>query len=401
VVVSSSAGQRSYDAVVIGAGIIGLACAWRAAERGLAVLCVERHQPGAGASGPSAGMIAPETEADFGEEALLRLNLEGASAWPAFREELEERAGASTGYRPSGALEVAVDRDDVELLRRRLALRASLGLEAEWLTGRACRRLEPALSPRVSGGIEAPGDGHVDPRAVVGALVAALERAGGELVTGASAALVLSGDRVAGVQVDGRGLVTAARVVAAAGAHTAALGGADPDWRPPVRPVKGQILRLRVPGEARPPAERVVRTPRCYVVCREDGEVVVGATVEERGEDVTVTAGGVFALLDAAREVLPDIDELRWVEATAGLRPGTPDNGPVVGPHGPDGLVWATGHYRGGVLLAPLTAEVVTALLTDEEPAAAFAEFPPDRFAARARNEAGRGGDRAPAGSLA
>lgn len=175
---SSSRTGRSYDAVVVGAGIVGLSCAWRAAGRGLSVLCVDSATPGSGASRAAAGMLAPTTEADFGEEALLRLNLEAAAAWPAFRDELEEAGGIDVGHRASGALEVAADRDDLEELGRRLAFRRSLGLEAEWLSGRDCRRLEPGLSPRVSGGIEAPGDGHVNPRAVIAALASALERSG-------------------------------------------------------------------------------------------------------------------------------------------------------------------------------------------------------------------------------
>jgi glycine oxidase len=162
----------------------------------------------------------------------------------------------------------------------------------------------------------------------------------------------------------------------------------DSEEMPPVRPVKGQILRLRVARGGQALADRVVRTPRCYVVSRDGGEVVVGATVEERGEDRAVTGGGVFGLLEAGREVLPDVDELEWVEAGSGLRPGTPDNAPIVGAHGPEGLVWATGHYRAGVLLAPLTGEAVAALLRGSPPPAAFAPFSPSRFAGRGTTSA-------------
>lgn len=385
---SSSRTGRSYDAVVVGAGIVGLSCAWRAAGRGLSVLCVDGATPGSGASGAAAGMLAPTTEADFGEEALLRLNLEAAAAWPAFRDELEEVGGIDVGHRAGGALEVAADRDDVEELRRRLALRRSLGLDVEWLTGRDCRRLEPGLSPRISGGIEAPGDGHVNPRAVIAALRSAFERSGGELATGARATVVVGDDRVQGVEIAGRGRVATATVVAAAGAQTRALAGLDPEVLPPVRPVKGQILRLRVRPGALPPTTRIVRSPRCYVVSRDDGEVVVGATVEERGEDLAVTGGGVFVLLEAARELLPDVDELEWVEAGTGLRPGTPDNAPIIGRLGPEGLVWATGHYRGGVLLAPVTAEAVADMLAGEGPPASVLPFSPARFATTATPDA-------------
>ena len=377
---SSSGTVRSYDAVVVGAGIVGLACAWRAVQRGLSVLCVDGATPGGGASGAAAGMLAPVTEADFGEEALLGLNLEAAAAWPAFRDELEEAGGIDIGHRASGALEVAADRDDLEELRRRLAFRRSLDLDAEWLTGRECRRLEPGLSPRISAGIEAPGEGHVNPRAVVAALRRAYERSGGELVTGARATVLVRDECVQGVDIEGRDRVAAPALVAAAGAQTRALPGLDADALPPVRPVKGQILRLRVRPGASLPAARVIRSPRCYVVSRDDGEVVVGATVEERGEDHAVTGGGVFVLLEAARELLPDVDELEWVEAGTGLRPGTPDNAPVIGRHGPEGLVWATGHYRGGVLLAPLTGAAVGDLLVGDEPPASILPFSPGRF---------------------
>jgi glycine oxidase len=344
--------DREHDVVVVGAGVIGLACAWRCAQRGLRVLVLERErEPGAGASGVAAGMLAPVTEAEFGEEALLRLNLAGAGLWPAFAAELAERSGVDTGYRASGALVVAVDRDDAEELRRLHAFQRSLGLDVTWLSGRECRRLEPRLSPRVPGGIAAEHDHQVEPRAVVRALRAAFEAAGGKLRCGA--------------RVDDPSALDAEHVVLAAGCWSGA----------PVRPVKGQILRLR--GE--PLTQRLVRTPRCYVVSREDGEVVVGATVEERGFDTTVTADAVFRLLEAAREVLPDVSELEFVEAAARLRPGTPDNAPLIGEH--DGVVCATGHYRNGVLLAPITAGAVAAIVCGEDPPAAVEPFGAGRFA--------------------
>ena len=343
--------DRQHDVVVVGAGVIGLACAWRCTQRGLRVLVLERAaEPGAGASGVAAGMLAPVTEAEFGEEALLRLNLAGAELWPAFAAELAERSGIDTGYRASGALVVATDRDDAEELRRLHSFQRSLGLDASWLSGRECRRLEPRLSPRVTGGILAEQDHQVEPRSVVRALRAAFEAAGGELRCG--------------VEVSDPADVDSEHVVMAAGCWSGA----------PVRPVKGQILRLR----GGPLAERLVRTPRCYVVSRSDGEVVVGATVEERGFDTTVTADGVYRLLEAAHEVLPDVAELEFVEAAARLRPGTPDNAPLIGER--DGVVWATGHHRNGVLLAPITSAAVAALVTGDEPPATVEPFRADRF---------------------
>src|SRR4051794_34645567 len=196
--------RTSYDAVVIGGGLIGMACAWRAAERGLSVAVLERDEPGAGASGVAAGMLAPVTEADFGEEDLLRQNLASRERWPGFAAELEERSGMGTQYRESGALVVAADRDDAEELRRLHAFQRSLGLEAEWLGPRAARQLEPGLSPRIGGAIHAPQDGQVDPRAVVRALVTALREAGGQILSGAEVAEVEhEGGRVSGVRTTG------------------------------------------------------------------------------------------------------------------------------------------------------------------------------------------------------
>jgi len=327
-------------------------------------------------------MLAPVTEAQWGEEALLALTVAGARAWPSFAAELEEQSGAPSGYVESGALVVAADRDDAEELRRLVAFQRSLGLEAEWLSGRECRSLEPGLSPRVPGGIHAPGDHQADPRATVQALLAALSQAGGEAVSDRSACVALDGERVVGVELEGLGRVGADAVVVAAGAWTAALAGLPPDALPPVRPVKGQILRLRRPPDAPALAGRLIRTPRCYVVDRPTGEIVVGATVEERGFDERVTAEGVYGLLEAAREVLPDVGELEWVEARAGVRPGTPDNAPVIGADaGIEGLVWATGHYRNGILLSPVTAEAVTALLSGEPVPEAVRGFGAERFA--------------------
>jgi glycine oxidase len=363
-----------YDAVVIGAGLIGLACAWRARRRGLSVLVVDRAtEPGAGASHVAAGMLAPVTEADFGEEGPLGVNLAGRERWPSFAAELEEQSGLPTGYRESGALVVAADRDDAEALRRLHDFQRTLGLEAEWLPASRCRRLEPGLSPRIAGGILAPQDGSADPRATVAALVAVVD----ELSLGTEVvAIEHDGVRVTGVRTP-TGPIDCEQVVVAAGAWSAALAPGEP---PPVRPVKGQILELRARGSMPDPLERVVRTPRCYMVARGDGRVVLGATVEEQGFDTAVTADGVYRLLEAAWEVLPEVGELELVAARAGLRPGTPDNAPVVGPSELEGLVWATGHWRNGVLLAPLTGEVVAALLAGKPLPEELAQLAPGRF---------------------
>jgi glycine oxidase len=382
---SAAPRNSSYEAVVIGGGIVGLACAWRAAQRGISVLVVERDRPAAGASGVAAGMLAPVTEAEFGEEKLLRLNLAAAARWPSFAAELAELSGLPTGYRRCGAVVVAADRDDVEELRRLHRFQRSLGLDAAWLSGRECRRLEPALSPRVAGGVLAPHDHQADPAAVTAALAAAARSAGAHVLEGTTASVTLEGDRVTGVRLEDGGVVGSETVVLAAGAWSRGLGGLPEDALPPVRPVKGQILQLRArtqAGSQESLVRRIVRTPRCYVVDRGDGRVVVGATVEERGFDTAITADGVYRLLEAAWEVLPDVGELELVGALASLRPGSPDNGPLVGWGAVDGLLVATGHHRNGVLLAPITGDAVAALLDAADPPEELGAFDPRRFAA-------------------
>jgi glycine oxidase len=365
-----------YDAVVIGAGLIGLSCAWRAAARGLSVLVVDRAEgPGAGSSGVAAGMLAPVTEADFGEEALLHVNLAARERWPAFAAELEERSGLPTGFRESGALVVAADRDDAEALRRLHEFQGGLGLEAEWLMPGACRRLEPGLSPRIAGGILAHGDAQADPLATVRALAGVVD----ELALGVEVeAIEHDHGRVTGVRT-GAGTIACESVVVAAGAWSPALAPLGDG--PPVRPVKGQILELRVRGAVEEPLSRIVRTPRCYLLARGDGRVVLGATMEEQGFDTAVTADGVYRLLEAAWEVFPEVGELELVQAHAGLRPGTPDNRAVLGQGELDGLVWATGHWRNGVLLAPITGDSVAALLAGDPHPEEIAPLSPARFA--------------------
>jgi glycine oxidase len=366
--------RESYDVAVVGGGLIGLACAWRATERGLSVVVLERERPGAGASGVAAGMLAPVTEAEFGEEPLLRLGLASRELWPGFAAELEERSGMPTLFRESGALVVAADRDDAEELRRLHRFQRELGLKAEWLAPRECRRLEPALAPSVAGGVLAPQDAHADPAATV----RALERLAGEVVRVQAEGLETRGGRVVGVRTAGGGLVRAERVLVAAGPWSPAL---DPlGSGPPVRPVKGQILELLVRRGMPRPIERIVRSPRCYLVARDDGRVVLGATVEEQGFDTTLLAGGVFRLLEAAREIVPEVEELELVQARAGLRPGTPDNAPVIGAGAMEGLFWATGHHRNGVLLAPITARAVAGVLAGEPLPDELAAFSPNRF---------------------
>jgi glycine oxidase len=367
------------DVVVVGGGAIGLAIAWRAAQAGLSVTVVD-DAPGRGASWAAAGMLAPVTEAHYGEDRLLRLNLAGQRRWPSFALELAEATGLQTGYRETGTLVVARDADDNAALGDLFAHQRALGLEVERLRGRECRALEAALSPRIRGGILVRGDHQVDNRALVGALQTAAERAGVSLLRARAAAVLTAGDRACGVRTDGGVTLPAGTVVLAAGHASARVAGLPPGALPPVRPVKGQLLHLRaLPGAPLP--ERNVRGLDVYLVPRGDGRLVVGATVEERGEDLTVTAGAVLELLRAAEELLPAVAEYTLVETVAGLRPGSPDNAPLIGATVLAGLLVASGHYRNGILLTPITADGVAALLTGGEPPEELAFFSPQRFA--------------------
>jgi glycine oxidase len=356
----------NYDAVVVGGGVIGLACAWRAARSGVRVALVERSRPPAGATRVAAGMLAPVGELAFGEPELLKMTLAAAELYPEFVAELEAASGLVAGYRRDGALHIALDRDEAAELRRVHELQRSLGLGAEWLPPRRCRELEPGLTPSFNGGVHAPDEGSIDPRALTAALLAALAgQEGVELRTGSVAGeALIDGERIAGVRTESGEELRAAATVLATGAWS---GGAE--WlpevaRPPVRPVKGQILELRARDGAAP-CSRIVASERVYLVPRPDGRLIVGATVEEQGFDTAVTAGGMHELLREAYRLLPDVAEMELVEAAAGLRPGTPDNLPLVGPSPVDGLLWATGHYRNGILLAPLAANAVADLLVE------------------------------------
>ena len=367
------------DAVIVGGGLIGLATAWRAAQRGLSVTVVD-PAPGSGASYASAGMIAPVSEAAYGEERLLRLELASKDRYPAFVAEVEDVAGIETGYRPEGTIEVAFDADDLAALEDRYRFQESLGIDVRRISGRECRKLEPMLAPTIRGGLLAGEDHSIDPRRLTRALLLAAERGGVRLLRDRVAAVVTAADRVTGVRL-ASGDVPAPRVVLAAGCWTAELAGIPAEARPPVRPVKGQILRLRTRVPFLTYTVRgLVRGSTVYVVPRADGEVVVGATQEEMGYDTTVTAGGVYELLRDAHAVVPGITELELTETLAGLRPGSPDNAPMIGASALPGLYVASGHHRSGVLLTPVTADAMAELLATGRVSEEAAGFSPTRF---------------------
>jgi glycine oxidase len=353
---------------VVGGGVIGLACAWELSRHGYDVTVIAPEPGRDGASWVAAGMLAPVTEAQFGEAPLTRLFLEGARRWPAFAADLEAESGQHVGYDRAGTVTVALNGSDRAYLDDLLAYQHSLGLAAHRRSASECRGLVPALSPALRGGIEVPGDHSVDNRALLAALAGACTDTGvsfvhaavGEVVPGPG--LVLS---------DGH-RVGAEHVLLAAGTGLSSIGGLGGAGLPAVRPVKGHVLRLGPPSRASaaPPGRALPRTVRglvrgrsVYLVPRPDGSLVVGATVEERGADTTVQAGAVHELLCDARAIVPGVDELELLEASTGLRPATADNTPCVGWTALHGVAVATGHFRNGILLAPLTAGAVADLL--------------------------------------
>jgi glycine oxidase len=311
----------------------------------------------------------------------MELGRRGAAEYEAFARELASAAGRDdVGYRSCGTLMVARDADEAEALERSYELRRGYGLPVTRLRASEARRLEPALAPALRLALDVPDDHAIDPRMLSAALAAAVTQCGGEVREGAAvASLELTGERIGGVRLRDGSPVAARNVVIAAGTWSGQIEGIPPAARVPVRPVKGQIMRLHDP--AGPGLlTRVLRMGPTYIVPRGDGRYVIGATQEERGFDTTVTAGAAFELLRDAAELVPGISELVLDEFTAGLRPGTPDNLPVIGPGAVNGLYWATGHRRGGILLTSVTAELICDLLVGGTPDPAASAFSPSRF---------------------
>jgi glycine oxidase len=385
--------SHNLDLVIVGGGIVGLSVAWRARAEGLSAMVLERDVCGAGATHVAAGMLAPVAEVEFGAagRGVLELGMRSAQMWRGFAEELQAASGIDVGLRRSGTLVVARDDDEARELERQLAFRGSLGLHAVRLLASEARGLEPALAPTVRLALHAPDDHSVDPRSVVQALRRACEQTGVQLrehTTVLGLELDERQERVVGVRVAGAGasvvdvvgggapgaafldggafdVVLARNVVVAAGPWSASLAGLPCGAGVPVRPVKGQIMRLRDP--AGPGLlQGVVRFEGGYLVPRGDGRHVLGATMEERGFEPDATAGGIYELLRDAHELVPGVSELHVEELGVGYRPCTPDNAPAIGPGALGGLTWATGHHRNGILLAPLTAELVMASLAEQ-----------------------------------
>jgi glycine oxidase len=368
------------NVAIIGAGVIGLGIAWRLALRGVPVAVFDRGASGAGASHAAAGMLAACAEAEPGEEALVTLGRASQARWPAFAAELKQASGVDVGLRSEGTLVVALTSDDQARLGHQLVFQQKLGLPLQWITAAETRRREPHLAGKLAGAVFSPEDTQVDNRKLAAALRIAAEAAGAS-ISEHQAVKTISNDagRVNGIVLaDGR-KVAADVVVLAAGAWSRSIDGLAPELRPPVRPIKGQMLALRM-DPAAPLLTHVVWAPGAYLVPRLDGRLLVGATVEEKGYDTSLTAGGILTLLEAAWRVVPAVEELPIDEMWVGHRPGSRDDAPILGTGLIDGLIYATGHHRNGILLTPITADAIAELVLEGAADPAIRPFSIERF---------------------
>jgi glycine oxidase len=393
---SSNVSAASRDVIVVGGGVIGLSIAWRSAQRGLGVTVIDPELRGGGATDvasgrpeapvgawhTAAGMLAPVTELHYEGSELLALNVESAARYPALAAELLDATGVDVGYRRCGTVQVAWDAADLADLRALHAFRAGLGVTSEMLTGRDLRILSPTLAAGLPGGLWAADDHQVDNRRLHAALREACRRAGVTLLPARVASIDVANERVGGVTLaDGTRLVGGTSVLAA-GAWSRRVEGLPDEVRPPVRPVKGQTIRLMAAPDMLAHVVRgSVKGHPVYVVPRASGELVIGASSEEAGFDARPRAGAVYELLRDATTLIPELTETTFAEVSTSVRPGSPDNAPLIGPSQLDGLIVATGHYRNGILLTPVTADEVAKLVADGKTPEILAPFAPDRFA--------------------
>ena len=365
---------------IIGAGVIGLGIAWRLAARGVSVAVFDKGVSGAGASHAAAGMLAACAEAEPGEEALVTLGRVSQARWPAFAAELKQASGVDVGLRPEGTLVVALTSDDQARLSHQLTFQQKLGLPLQWISAAETRRREPHLAGKLAGAVFSPEDTQVDNRKLAAALRIAAEAAGASIREHLEVKTISSdAGRVDGIVLADGTKVGADVVVLAAGAWSRSIDGLAPELRPPVRPIKGQMLALRM-DPAAPLLTHVVWAPGAYLVPRLDGRLLVGATVEEKGYDTSLTAGGILTLLEAAWRVVPAVEELPIDEMWVGHRPGSRDDAPILGTGPIDGLIYATGHHRNGILLTPVTADAIAQLVLEGAADPAIRPFGIERF---------------------
>ena len=371
--------------VIVGGGVSGLAIGWRLAQAGESVTVFERNKAGMESTWAAAGMLAPQIEAEYGEEMLLPLAMASHKLWPDFAKELIAETGIPIDYREEGTIQVSLDRDEQEQLDNRFIFLSRNQLEVEKLSAYEVRRLEPHISRAVTGGIYSPQDHQVDNRALAVALQIAFEKAGGILREQCSVEeIVIDKDCVTGIVVNG-GKIKVDHVVVAAGAWSRNIPGIPDVLRPPVRPLKGQMLALEMPASA-PLITHVIWGPgnsivsNVYLAPKSDGRLIVGATVEEMGFDKRMTGGGLLEILRAAWEVLPGIYDLPVIDSWSGLRPASRDDAPILGSSGIAGLTYATGHHRNGILLSPITASEISSYIIEGKKSDLINSFSVGRF---------------------
>jgi glycine oxidase len=366
---------------IIGAGVVGLGIAWRLAGRGAFVEVFDRGAAGAGATHAAAGMLAACAEAEPGEEALIALGRESQARWPSFAAEVLKASGIDVELRTEGTLVVALTADDQARLHHHLVFQHKLGLPLEWITAAETRRREPHLAGKLAGAVWSPEDHQVDNRKLASALRIAAEGMGAIIREHTPIKEIsITGGRADGVILADETRVSADVVVLAAGAWSRGIAGLPHELRPPVRPIKGHMLALRMDPTA-PLLNHVVWAPGVYLVPRRDGRLIIGATVEEKAFDTSITAGGLLTLLEAGWRAVPSIEELPIEEMWVGHRPGSRDDAPILGRGPIDGLIYATGHHRNGILLAPVTADGITRLILEGGLDPAIQPFGVERFA--------------------
>jgi glycine oxidase len=365
--------MKGFDVAIAGGGLIGGAIALELAQAGLQVGVFDRAEPGREASWASAGILSPAPE-NPGVIPMVPLGKASLALYPEFVANVEEIAGQGVGFRPKGTIEALFSADAVRDLSTVIALHHGLGLKAEPLRPEDARELEPALSPEVEAAALRPDEASVENRLLTQAVLAAAQRRGAEIFAGHSVqGIWREGGRCAGLRLLDEN-VAAEWTVVAAGAFSSQIEGAES--YAPVRPAKGQILALRADGLKK---ERVLWSDKVYLVPRDDGRIVAGATVEYVGFEKGVTAGGVATILAGAIELAPGLAEARIDETWSGLRPDSPDHLPILGPTDVDGLLMATGHFRSGVLLAPITARLAREWITLQRVSVDWERFSPLR----------------------
>jgi glycine oxidase len=368
--------MKSYDVIIAGGGLIGSAIALELAGNGLRVAIFEAHQPGREASWASAGILSPAPE-NPGMISMVPIGKASLALYPDFIAQLEEVSGIKTGYRARGTVDALFSRHAREQLNTIVALHHGLGLRADAISAKEARELEPALSPELEAAVLRPDEASVDNRLLLRALLEAAERSGAEIHPGSRAeGIWREGPRCRGAVVNGE-KISAEHTVIAAGAFSAQIAGVSE--YAPVRPAKGQMVSLRHAAQR---IERVLWSERVYLVPRNDGRILAGATVEHVGFDKKVTAGGVHSNLDAAIELAPGLASANIEETWAGLRPDTPDHLPILGPTDLPGLVIAAGHFRSGVLLTPITAKLIGEFVMGKSISVDWEKFSPMRFTA-------------------